>query len=313
MCTRILWNDNAVAKTVSRCMDWAVSDEPDLWFLPRGLKRTGNAGEGSVEWTSAYSSVAVSMWGLGTVDGLNEKGLGAHALYLDMVDVEFPPVDDRPVLSNALWVQYLLDNFATVADAVADLENVRIHSELLRGNEMGVHIALEDPSGDSAVIEPIGGRLVVHHGPQFTVMANSPSLDRQLENLANYRPFGGELPPPGDITSLDRFVRASYFLHYLPEPENEEEAVAGVFQLISNVSVPYGAPYQDGGVYPTWWQSAADLTNGVYYFGSTRSPSIFWVPLEGLVDGEQVLRLNPRDETLVGDATAKLEPAELLY
>jgi penicillin V acylase-like amidase (Ntn superfamily) len=60
-------------------------------------------------------------------------------------------------------------------------------------------------------------------------------------------------------------VRAAYFLHYLPEPISLDEAVAGVVQLIANVSVPYGAPYADGGVYPTWWLSAADLTNRTYF------------------------------------------------
>jgi choloylglycine hydrolase len=316
MCTRIFWNDNSVAKTVSRCMDWSVSDEPELWFLPRGTRRDGHGdgdGDASVSWTSAYSSVIVSMWGIGTVDGLNEKGLAAHALYLDPEDVQFAEPDDRPSMAFTVWAQYLLDNYATVADAVADLERVRIYSPLIRGERLGVHIALEDASGDSAIIEPIGGRLVVHHGPEFTVMANSPALDLQLQNLERYRPFGGELPPPGDISSLDRFVRASYFLHYLPEPENVEQAVAGVFQLIANVSVPYGAPYSDGGVYPTWWHSGADLTNRTYYFASTRSPSVFWVPLDELADGTEVLRLNPRDESLVGDATASLAPAALTY
>ena len=313
MCTRIFWNDNAVAKTVSRCMDWSVSDEPELWFVPRGVTRSGNAGDTSLGWTSNYSSVVVSMWGIGTVDGLNEKGLAAHALYLDLEDVEFPAPDGRPALATTLWVQYLLDSFPSVADAIAHLDEVRIFSPDIRGQELGIHIALEDASGDSAIIEPIGGRLVVHHGREFTVMSNSPTLDEQLANRSRYRAFGGELPPPGDITSLDRFVRASYFLHYLPEPENVEQAVAGVFQLIANVSVPYGAPYSDGGVYPTWWQSGADLTNGVYYFGSTRSPSIFWVSLDRLRDGTEVRRLDPRDETLVGEQSARLEPATLPY
>ncbi|NQX35628.1 linear amide C-N hydrolase [Herbiconiux sp. VKM Ac-2851] len=313
MCTRILWNTNQVAKTVSRCMDWAVSDEPELWFVPRGTERSGNADHESHRWTSRYSSVAVSMWGMGTVDGLNEKGLGAHALYLNPDDVAFPAADGRPSVANALWVQYLLDNYATVAEAVADIGRIRITSPTFRGIQLGVHIAIEDASGDSAVIEPVGGELVVHHGPEYTVMANSPTLDLQLENLARYRPFGGELPPPGDISSTDRFVRSAYFLHYLPEPESTEEAVAGVFQLISNVSVPYGAPYTTGDVYPTWWRSGADLTNRVYYFGSTRSPNIFWVELDELEGRTEVAKLDPRDLALVGDQTANLAPAPLLY
>lgn len=313
MCTRIFWNDNPVAKTVGRCMDWAVSDEPDLWFFPRGTTRQGHGDATSIDWVSRYSSVALSMWRLGTVDGMNEKGLAAHALYLDVDEAVYPAVDDRPSIANAMWVQYLLDNYATVADAVADLERIRIASLLMRGEHMGCHIAIEDSSGDSAIIEPLDGKLVVHHGPEYTVMANSPSLDKQLENLARYRPFGGQLPPPGDITSLDRFVRAAYFRHYLPVPSTVQEAVAGVFLLIRNVSVPYGAPYDDGGVYPTWWHAGADLTNGTYYFASTLSPNMFWVDMAALADGPAVLSLNPRDESLVGDATGLLAPASLVY
>ncbi|MFB2580330.1 linear amide C-N hydrolase [Herbiconiux sp. P15] len=313
MCTRIFSNTSDVAKTVSRCMDWAVSDEPELWFVPRGTARTGGPDPEALRWTSAYSSVVVSMWGLGTVDGLNEKGLAAHALYLDPADVSFPEADGRPAVANALWVQYLLDSFSTVAEAIARIDDVRIFSPLFRGQELGVHIALEDPSGDSAIIEPIDGRLVVHHGREFTVMSNSPTLDEQLANRANYRPFGGELPPPGDITSSDRFVRASYFLHYLPQPATPEQAVASVFQLISNVSVPFGAPYSDGGVYPTWWHAGADLTHRYYYFGATESPSVFWVELDALADGTEVLRLDPRDPSLVGEASGRMERAALLY
>ncbi|MEN2742854.1 linear amide C-N hydrolase [Microbacterium sp. X-17] len=313
MCTRILWNDNGVANAVSRCMDWAVTDEPELWFVPRGTARSGGDAETALEWVSAYSSFAVSMWGVGTVDGLNEKGLAAHALYLEPEDNGGAADDGRPSVAHTLWAQYLLDTFATVAEAVAAIDDVRIAFPPLRGEHLGIHIAIEDASGDSAIIEPIDGELVVHHGPEHTVMTNSPPLDQQLENLARYRPFGGELPPPGDITSRDRFVRASYFLHYLPAPASAEQAMAGVFQLISNVSVPFGAPYDDGGVYPTWWHSGADLTHGTYYFGATDSPSIFWLDLDAQKDGREVLRLDPRDPSLVGEASARFEPATLRY
>ena len=313
MCTRVFWNTNGVARTVGRCMDWAVSDEPVLWFVPRGTTRDGHGDATSLSWTSAHAGLAVSMWGIGTVDGLNERGLAAHALYLEPEDVGFPEPDGRPSVAHALWVQYLLDSFATVAEAVAAVDEVRVSAPLLRGQQFGVHIALEDPSGDSAVLEPIDGRIVVHHGARYTVMANSPALDEQLENLTRYRSFGGELSLPGDITSPDRFVRAAYFLEHLPEPADVEEAVAGVFGVIGSVAVPYGAPYSDGGVYPTWWRSGADLTHRVYYFGSTRSPNVFWVELDPLADGAEVLALDPRDGGLAGEASARLERAELTY
>jgi len=310
MCTRILWSDNNVSTVVSRTMDWAVSDEPDLWSLPAGIERSGHAGANSMTWTSKYPSVVLSMWRSGTVDGMNGKGLGAHVLYLDDVDWEAP--DDRPAVGNMMWVQYLLDNFATVAEVVAAVPDVRIASITMRGQDMGCHVAVDDASGDSAIIEPIEGKLVVHHRREYAVMANSPDYDDQLANLARYRPFGGELSPPGDITSLDRFVRASYFLHYLPEPANLEEAVAGVFKLAANVAVPPGSPYEDGGVYPTWWTAGADLTNLTYYFLASESPNMTWVDLKDVV-GEQVTSVNPRQQGLIGDIAARFEPAQLVY
>lgn len=311
MCTRVFWNDNPIAKVTSRCMDWKVSDEPVLWFYPRDIERSGGSQPDAAAWRSLYSSVGLSMWNIGTSDGMNEKGLAAHALFLD--DIKPPTGTDAPTIVIAMWVQYVLDHFATVAEVLERLDDVRIIAPPIRGQYMGAHLALEDPSGDSAIIEPIDGELVVHHGAEHTVMANSPGYDEQLANLARYAPFGGDLTPPGDITSLDRFVRASYFRHYLPEPANVTETVAGVFRITQNAAVPPGAPYNDGGVYPTWWHAASDVTNRVYYFWSTHSPSAIWVDLAQLADGGELLALDPRKEGLIGDVTAQLAGADLAY
>jgi penicillin V acylase-like amidase (Ntn superfamily) len=75
---------------------------------------------------------------------------------------------------------------------------------------------------------------------------------------------------------------AGYFLHYLPEPANLAEAVAGAISVAGTVSVPAGAPYNDFGVCPTWWTSAIDITNLTY-------------------------------PGLVGDVTARLTPTALTY
>jgi len=308
MCTRVFWSDNEVAKVAGRTMDWFVSDEALLWVLPRGMRRTGGAGEGSAEWTSRHGSVAVSAWGVGTSDALNERGLGAHLLYLGDTVYEAP--DHRPRLANVRWVQWIVDHFATVAEAVAAIGDVGIVSLPVRGQELGVHLALEDASGDSAIVEIVDGATVVHHGPDTTVMTNDPSYDQQLANLRRYRGFGGELPPPGDILSPDRFVRTSYFLKYLPEPSDYSEAVAGAVLLARNAVVPPGAPYDDFSVYPTWWVSATDVTNRTYYFQPTTSPNLIWIELDELAlgEGSPSLRLDPRGPDLVGDVRDRLEP-----
>ena len=112
------------------------------------------------------------------------------------------------------------------------------------------------------------------------MVANDPPFAEQLANL-RAPPFGGDAPVPGTIESADRFVRASYYLHHLPELADTAEAVAGVAAVASTVSVPPGAPYDDFSVYPTWWVSAADFTGLTYYFWSRTSPAAIWVELPG--------------------------------
>jgi penicillin V acylase-like amidase (Ntn superfamily) len=309
MCTRVFWSGNGVAKVVSRTMDWAVSDDPVLWAVPRGTKRMS----GDTAWESRYGVVGLSMWDSGTTDAVNSAGLAAHALYLGSADFAAP--GSPGAVSNLLWAQWILDHCATVDEAVRAVGEVPVVSARIRGQEMGCHLALEDASGDSAIVEPIGGELRVHHGREYQVMANDPPYAEQLENLRRYRPFGGDEPLPGGIESIDRFVRAAYFLHYLPEPPDLAGAIAGVVNIAGTVACPPGAPYDDFGVYPTWWTSAIDLTNLTYYFWSHASPSLIWADLSGidLGPGAPVLAMNPRDTSLTGDVTGRLVPAELTY
>lgn len=309
MCTRVFWSGNRVAKVVSRTMVWAVSDDPVLWAVPRGTKRMS----GDTAWESRYGVVGLSMWDSGTTDAVNSAGLAAHALYLGSADFAAP--GSPGAVSNLLWAQWILDHCATVDEAVRAVGEVPVVSARIRGQEMGCHLALEDASGDSAIVEPIGGELRVHHGREYQVMANDPPYAEQLENLRRYRPFGGDEPLPGGIESIDRFVRAAYFLHYLPEPPDLAGAIAGVVNIAGTVACPPGAPYDDFGVYPTWWTSAIDLTNLTYYFWSHASPSLIWADLSGLDlgPGAPVLAMNPRDTSLTGDVTGRLVPAELTY
>ncbi len=53
---------------------------------------------------------------------MNEAGLVANVLWL--VESQYPDVkkSNKPLLSIAAWAQYVLDNFATVDEAVKALE-----------------------------------------------------------------------------------------------------------------------------------------------------------------------------------------------
>ncbi|MDO8212308.1 linear amide C-N hydrolase [Conexibacter sp. CPCC 206217] len=309
----MFWNDNGVAMVCGRTLDWETSDEPRLWAIPRGTRRDSGpeAGPHAIEWTAEYGTVAMQGWACTTTEAVNDAGLSARVLYLGSTDYE--PADDRPVVANLVWAQYAADNFATVSDAVAGLAEVRVASLPMRGQHLGAHLLLEDSSGDSALIELLNGKATVHHGRRYDVVANDPPYDEQVANLKLYRPWGGALGIPGDIVSEERFVRATYYRSHLPAPADAAEAIAGVFGVVRNCQVPYGAPDSRFDTYPTWWASATDLTNRTYYFQSTRAPNVVWLELDALdlSPGSGVRALDPRDVTLSGSIAGALEPAEL--
>lgn len=82
--------------------------------------------------------------------------------------------------------------------------------------------------------------------------------------------------------------------------------------IARNVSVPFGAPYDDFTVYPTWWASVTDVTNRAYYFQSTLAPNVIWAEIDtpALADSEQVLSIDPTDVRLVGDISSRFVPAD---
>jgi penicillin V acylase-like amidase (Ntn superfamily) len=316
-CTRILWNDNKLAMVVSRTMDWPESTEPILTIFPRGVKHDGGRIAGAVVvpvnpamWTSRYGNVVTSVYGIGTADGLNERGLAAHLLFLTATD--FGPRDtSRRGLHAGLWAQYVLDNAATVTEALTMLEKVQIVMVEAHGRQATVHLALEDASGDSAIIEIIHGKSVVHHGRQYRVMTNDPVYDQQLALLAkqDYSTPSSTLTIPGNVNPVDRFQRASYYAALLPEPRNQREAVAGVLAIARNVSVPFGAPYKDFGIYNTEYRTVCNMTHKTYYFELTTSPNVVWVDLarENLAVGAPVMLLNPDNVALSGNVTASFQ------
>jgi penicillin V acylase-like amidase (Ntn superfamily) len=146
-------------------------------------------------------------------------------------------------------------------------------------------------------------------------MTNQPTFDKQLQNLTQYRGFGGEKRLPGTHEPADRFVRGAYYVKNLPKPKTDREAVAAMMSVMRNVSAPFGIadPYRPN-VSTTIWRTVTDLTNGVLYYDGVFSPQVFWVDVKKLkVDaGEPVRKLTVVDNfDLSGDVSARFEKAEM--
>lgn len=324
MCTIAYWPDNGVAAISARNMDWLDNNmNSNLWVFPRGMQRVGliTAGENSLNWTSKYGSVVAGAYDIATADGLNEKGLAMHELWLAGSD--FGQRDLAiPGISMSLWGQFFLDSFATVAEAV----------EYVQANPMQVipivvseyklttmlHMMLEDSSGDVAVLEYLGGQLKIHHGREYKVMTNEPTYDEQLANLKRYQGFGGDLPTPGTTHPADRFVRTEFYLNQLQKPKNTLMAIASLLSVLRNAAQPFGAvDPAEPNTAATIWRTVIDHTNMMYYFESMTSPYLIGVDLKKLNfdEGSPVLKLdlqNREDNPLAGDVTGEFKPSEML-
>jgi len=313
-CSRVLHvSDNGKHVVTGRNMDWYEDLESNIWLFPRGMKKDGAAGKSSksVKWTSKYGSVITAGFDGATSDGLNEKGLMVNLLYLAEADFGKPD-KTRPAISWAAYAQYLLDNYATVAEAVAGErgDHLQIVSSPIPGSAEKpptLHFSLSDQTGDSAVFEHLKGKLVIHHGKQYNVMTNSPTYDQQIALNAYWESIGGKIMLPGTIRAADRFVRASYYEKQLPDPKTDRQAMANVMSVMRNASAPFGKTDPDRpNIAPTIWRTAADHINKIYYFESTLSPSIVWVKLDKLnfKQGAPVKRLKLVDNyNLSGDVS----------
>jgi choloylglycine hydrolase len=304
-CTRIFWNTNPGLLIVGRNEDFVTASHPTLVATPHGVKRWGTTDIRkkfrSATWMVKYGSIAVYANNRFPNDGLNEAGLTARTLYYLDGDPNqiVAPDDKKKELDEDHWVSFVLDNFATVADAVDAIKN-EVHTVSIQGEKGSgysyatpKHLAMADASGDSAIVEITGGKLTIFHGREYRIMTNPPSYQEELENAAKYKSTPAE-QLPASWSGADRFVRADYFLRHLPQPRGNDAPTAYgfMYSALGNVAMPAGLPGPEEdrelikqlvaaltdpsetyGDSATFFQTISDLTNKHYRFKSLIAPS----------------------------------------
>lgn len=322
-CTRVVYlGDNDVI--TARSMDWKQETGTDLWILPSHVKRTGLAGPNSIQWTSKYGSVVATGYDVATTDGVNEKGLAANLLWLVESDYPNSKTNKKPPLSISLWAQYVLDNYATVNEAVQALEKEPfiVVTDLVPGDKRltTLHLSISDASGDSAIVEYINGKQAIHHDRKYQVMTNSPTFDKQLALNSYWQQIGGTIMLPGTNRASDRFARASFYVNAIPKNASPEHSLASVFGVIRNVSVPFGLnTAEEPNISSTRWRTVFDHKRKLYFFESAVSPNVFWVDLKDINfnDGKAQKLTLGKDQsiTYVGKANSSFkvtQPFEFL-
>lgn len=316
-CTSINWKTENYGVIVSRTVDWFESSESEIEVRAKGQTYQGASTENAVTWTSKYSTLMFGLYNLGAVEGLNDAGLSASALFLDEESVG-KEKSDQQVIENGRVVPFVLDNFATVAEALDALVNLSLVQAEHNGFPLRGHYKLQDTLGDSAILEYIDGKWNIYHGSQHNIMTNSPDYPIHQSNWAEIKPtsqtdYSADYSIPGNIRSDNRFIQASYMFEQLKEPTSEINAIAKLDSVLPMIPID-AANRELGGhmtTYATEWKVTYSLDTQMayvrYQYGDVFTQYNF--DFSELNDGKNYTLL-VADQSLFGDVTDKFSKAD---
>lgn len=303
-CTRFTYQGENGLVLTGRNWDWDRGIHHELWVLPAGLKRSGQAGRtaenpfqgpNDLAWTSKYGSAIVTVGG-GIGDGMNVKGLSG-SFTLDSFAEYGKPLPHRKDVNLFFALQYVLDNFATVDEAIKGLQSINVTAmpvKLPNGSGYNLMLTLTDASGDNAVFQWEKGAMKIYRGKQYNVTANEASVPtrnygdmqavRDYYRGINIHAKGTPVFLPGTYSSEDRIARVGYYLDQAPKASDIEEAREWTFRILRSVAtaMPFAEPNVTEVYDITGWSTVADLKSKRFYLDVPRLLAPYYVDLEKL-------------------------------
>jgi penicillin V acylase-like amidase (Ntn superfamily) len=241
-----------------RNYDW-VTDAGMLCTNLRGLTKTSaKMPEGSsVKWVSKYGSITFNQYGKEfPMGGMNEKGLVVEMMWLD--GSQYPKPDKRPSLNVLQWIQYQLDNCATVKEVLATNKKVRISPQV----NPPIHYLVADASGQAATIEFLDGKMVVHKGDDLPLpaLANTAyaTSSRLIMDVDETKSLSNEQSDSYIDNSVKRFAYACAMVRKYQQTDIDKPIVDYSFEILDKVNQPEF----------TKWSIVYDVSNMTVYFKS---------------------------------------------
>lgn len=259
----VLKNDNGVF--LAKNFDWTYGDG----FLiknSRGVHKTAfyTAAGKPVSWVSRYGSVTFNQNGKEMpYGGINEQGLAVEMLWLDYTEYYNEPAN--PHLNELEWIQYQLDNYATVEQVIA-----HIHALSIRPFKGKIHFIVADAEGNSTVIEHIGGKIKFEKKPAGQCQAIT---NFDMTTSANW--FANPANAlKGNVTqALYRYARLQSEIEKQQLATDLSEKTA--FNILDDVAIKKGS-------FKTYWAIVYDLKKQVIHFKSGIAKSVKHLALNEL-------------------------------
>lgn len=301
-CTRVVFLGDSTTNRVmvGRTLDWRTPIPTNIYVYPQGVQRQSMPEGPMLRWTSRYGSAVAVGYDGGITEGMNEAGLVMNGLFCKgtVYAQSTGPDDKTPVMSLSVIVAFFLDNFATVDEVAAWLQNNQfaISGKTFDGGTVStLHWGLTDRSGETLLMEYVDGKLITYRSRDYLVLTNDPPYDKMMAIDNYWKSVGGVNMLPGTVRSSDRFVRADFFIRHVPKNTDAETSFAALSSIMGTVSVPYGYEIEgEPNVSSTQWRSISDVTASCYHFKFAYSTADFYVDLNKLLlkPGSPILKLD---------------------
>ncbi|MDO6684459.1 MULTISPECIES: linear amide C-N hydrolase [unclassified Agarivorans] len=272
--------------TTVRSLDWGDQLGNVTQVNPVGIQNVSETPsyKNAMTWTTKYHAVAQMEWDVfGGVasDGINSEGLGASLLYLYDSQEFIKDYKDTgaPALSFLDVIRYITETYATTEEAVNAFNNNEWQiawADGLHGAQHGLHISIQDKSGDIALLQlNEGGKMVVHRGDvasDLRVMANAPLQQYHRDYVAKVDLTDLEAKNiPTSISSLDRNLRGLFHTTHVKLDDKTKSWAQTRGKLLStfnsgNLVLQDLTDPVNGETYASWTQFVYNHVNGDFLF-----------------------------------------------
>ncbi len=245
-------------------------------------------------------------------DAINEKGLGMAGLNFPTNAYYGEEKEGKDNIAPFEFIPWVLSQCETISE-VKELLNHTNLVNLSFSDELPVsplHWMISDKE-KSIVVECVQEGMKVYDNP-VGILTNNPTFDYHLFNLNNYIHLSTEQPTnqfskqlslhcysrgmgamglPGDLSSLSRFVKASFTKMNSLSGNSESESISQFFHILGSVYQQRGCVHMGENQYEiTIYSSCCNQDKGIYYYTTYENSQITGVDMfhEDL-DGSQLV------------------------
>jgi choloylglycine hydrolase len=203
----------------------------------------------------------------------------------------YPAVDRRPAVGVLQWVQYQLDNHATVAEVLASDSDVRINT----GGSAPLHYLIADASGAAATVEFLGGEMVARTGESLPYPVLTNTIYDSSVRYARARIESGN--EPTSRNSMDRFTRAAMRVGDY-RAESSAAAIEYAFETLESGAQGYS----------TVWSIVYDIDSRTIHATTRDNPVRMRVAFDGLdFNCDTPVRLVDLNQAETGDLAPQMK------